>query len=263
MKSNIWAIADLHLSLGNPAKEMQVFGPPWDNYVEKIEKNWREKIQKEDLILIAGDISWASKLEEAMVDLEWIDALPGTKLLCKGNHDHWWESSNKMQKLLPPSIHFIHRSCFTWGSVAIAGARLWDSPEEYRFNSYIEIKENPRQNKEKAVPSSEETEKMFIRELERLETSLKLIPLEAKIKIAMLHYPPIGAELHSSRASMLLEKYGIDICVFGHLHNIKKNSSLFNKKNSILYFLTSADYLNFEPLLLNKFFPSATLVAKP
>ena len=34
--------------------------------------------------------------EDAMKDLEWIDALPGQKLMIKGNHDYWWPSNAKL-----------------------------------------------------------------------------------------------------------------------------------------------------------------------
>lgn len=243
----IWAIADLHLAIGVPEKSMEVFGEPWLNYIDKIQTHWRERIAAEDLVLIPGDISWAMRLEEARADLEWIDRLPGTKLLLKGNHDFWWSSMRQMEKILPPSIHLIQNNAFQWKEVAIAGARLWDTPE-YHFAPFIQYTVNPRARAiEEKEDTSPDAEKVFLRELGRLEMSLKSMP-EASLRIAMTHYPPISATLEDSRASALLEKYHIDICVFGHLHNVKKEMPLFGKKRGIDYRLTSADYLDFVPI---------------
>ncbi|KAF3363273.1 Uncharacterized protein PHSC3_000163 [Chlamydiales bacterium STE3] len=243
---SVFALADLHLSLGNPEKKMDFFGEPWTNYTKKIEKAWQNTITDNDLVLIAGDISWATHLEDAKMDLDWIHQLPGTKVLIKGNHDYWWSSLNKIQKILPPSLHLIQNNAFHWKDLTIGGARLWDT-QEYNFDAEINFVENPRVNLKATTPSVEEKERIFERELQRLEISLKCLKADAKIKIAMTHYPPIATSLKASKTSILLEKYGIDICLFGHLHNVKKGVT-FGKRNGINYLLTSADYLNFQPL---------------
>lgn len=243
----IWAIADLHLSFGVPDKKMDVFGPQWKNYEEKIEKNWRSLITQDDLVLIAGDISWGMKLLQAVPDLEWIHRLPGTKVILRGNHDYWWDSIKKISEVLPSSIHLIQNNALFWNGYAIGGARLWDS-QEYRFGKFIDYSPNPRQQLEKEEIDDKEAEKIFVRELGRLEMSLKELDKRADKRIIMTHYPPIGSDLHASRASALLEKYHVDVCVFGHLHNIKPNEKLFGEKNGIMYFLTSCDYLNFCPI---------------
>lgn len=98
----VWAIADLHLSFGIPDKSMDVFGPQWTDHAEHVKKHWLESISAEDLVLIPGDISWAMTPEQAKADLEWIHELPGTKVLLRGNHDYWWTSVSKVQKVLPP-----------------------------------------------------------------------------------------------------------------------------------------------------------------
>jgi len=248
----IWALSDLHLSFSVPEKSMEVFGPAWKNYTEKVEHFWKLKVAKEDLILIAGDISWAMRPEEALIDLEWIHALPGTKVIIKGNHDFWWPSATKLAKILPPSIHFIQNNAFHWNEVAIGGSRLWDS-SEYRFDSLISFQENPRAKKkseEELQRAQKEEEKIFMRELERLKLSLSCLNPKAPIKIAMTHYPPIGNDLLPSLASQILEQYGVQICVFGHLHSVKKEKPLFGKARDVHYFLTSCDYLDFSPLCI-------------
>src|SRR3989338_5022393 len=113
----IWALSDLHLPFGAPSKTMEAFGPAWKNYTHKIATHWNRLVQREDLVLIPGDISWAMRLEDALIDLSWIDALPGTKLILKGNHDYWWSSAGKMAKVMPPSVHFLQNTVFNWGDV--------------------------------------------------------------------------------------------------------------------------------------------------
>lgn len=244
----VWAIADLHLSFGVPDKAMDAFGPQWTDHHANIKAHWLKLIAPEDLVLIAGDISWAMTPEQAKPDLDWIDQLPGTKVLIRGNHDYWWTSLSKVQKVLPASLHLIQNNAFYWKEIGIAGARLWDTPE-YAFGEWIDYRENPRARKlSTEIVSPEETDRIFERELTRLETSLKAIDKRANTRIVMTHYPPIGAHLEDSRTSKLLDKYQVDICVFGHLHNLRQPLSLFGKKNKTSYFLTSCDYLNFVPL---------------
>ncbi len=245
----IWAIADLHLACGVPGKNMNVFGPLWDNYMDKIQAAWQSLIAPDDLVLIAGDISWAMTLEEAALDLAWIDALPGTKVILKGNHDFWWASSAKMAQIMPSSVHFIHNSVYNWHDISIGGTRLWDT-EEYAFGQYIHFQDNPKKNDSARVDQTN-NEKIFNRELERLRLSLKQLSPAASLRIAMVHYPPISADLRPSKVSAILEEFKIDICVFGHLHNLKLNQKLFGEIRGVKYILTACDYLNFKPICIH------------
>lgn len=244
---SIWALSDLHLSFSNPSKDMAFFGPAWSDYQEKIKRRWEETVSPEDLVLLPGDITWAMTLEEAKIDLAWIDRLPGIKLLLKGNHDYWWASSAKMKEALPSSIHFIHNNVFDWKGVSIGGSRLWDT-EEYRFDSFIEFRENPKERK--SVPDPEADQKLFQKELERLKLSLKMLKPDAALKIALTHYPPIGADLAPSSASALLEAFQVDVCVFGHLHSIRQGSLPFGSARGVRYVFASCDYVDFKPILI-------------
>lgn len=242
----IWAIADFHLSFGVPNKLMDVFGEKWKDHAAKIESAWRELISPDDLVLIPGDISWGMHLEEALPDLLWIDKLPGTKVMIKGNHDYWWGSLSKVKSILPPSCHLIQNDSFKWKDVAIAGARMWDT-REFGFNGIIDITTTASSKPLTVEDHSQESQKVFLRELGRLEMSLKAME-KAQLRIVMTHYPPISADLKDSEVSRLLEKYGVNICVFGHLHNVKQGIPLFGEHNGIRYHLTACDYLNFIPL---------------
>jgi len=236
---DVWAIADLHLAFGVPEKTMEVFGNQWIRYAEKIEANWRKVVQPSDLVLVAGDISWALNIEDAGIDLAWIDQLPGTKVLIKGNHDYWWSSLGKVKKILPASIQIIQNNSIQFQDVSIGGTRLWDT-DEYNFDAFA----GGSSVKEKQADS----QKIFNRELERLELSLKELNKNVSCRIAMTHYPPVSADLQPSKTTALLEKYNVQICVFGHLHNMRKETLPFGKKGNISYYLTSCDYLDFSPL---------------
>ena len=246
----IWALADLHLSFGVPNKEMGVFGPNWENHPQKIEREWRSRIADDDLVLIAGDISWALKLEDALIDLQWIANLPGIKVLSKGNHDLWWSSMGKMRPLLPPRMHLIHKNAFTHNGVTIGGTRLWDHLDN-TFGNYIVIRKPPSHvHVHEKVEDPTHDEKIYKNELERLHTSLRALDPRAKRRIAMLHYPPTGPHHNPTEVTDILESYKIDTCVYGHIHNLVPDAPVNFTLNGIRYFCTACDFLHFTPISL-------------
>lgn len=248
---SIWAIGDLHLAQGTPNKAMSLLLPSWHEYQERIKEAWDTTVKEGDIVLLPGDISWAMRLEEALPDIDFLAKRPGIKVLIRGNHDYWWDTASKVRKALPKDMYIIHNDSVTIGSIAIAGARLWES-SEYSFSSIIDFKENLKA-KQKELNSDEENEKIFRRELLRLESSLQLLPKNAPIKIAMTHFPPIGLDLAPSQTSSLLESYGVQYCIFGHLHSLKPSlKELFGMARGVEYILTSADWLNFAPKLVKK-----------
>lgn len=241
----IFALADLHLSLSCPGKDMNVFGPLWDNYHEKIKNQWQSVVSDQDLVLIPGDISWAMKLDEALVDLAFIDKLNGTKVLIRGNHDYWWPSLAKLQKLPFKTLKFIHNNALLINGVGLCGTRLWDS-HEFNFQDYIQFKDNPRAKEKVAV----DREKIFDSELKRLELSVSQLSQEAKIKIALVHYPPLGKDLKQTKASKIFEDAGISHVCFGHLHNLNKSLNPYGTARGVSYHFVAADAVNFTPQLM-------------
>jgi predicted phosphohydrolase len=243
----IFAIADLHLAISIPEKTMEVFGGNWLRYQELIQENWPKVVSQEDIVLIAGDISWAMHWEEALIDLQWLDKLPGKKVLLKGNHDYWWPSKKKLETGLPPSFTFIHDKPLLINNIAIAGARLWDDPDcdcsdffNYVPSEYVKEKER----------DLELDAKILQKELYRLEQNLAQMDGSAEVRICMTHYPPISSKLYPSRASELIERYKIDYCVFGHLHNIEPKRSVFGSHRGTEYIFVAGDYLGFTPKLI-------------
>jgi len=245
----IWAIGDLHLSFGVPNKGMDLFGAHWKEHAAKTEENWRKLITDDDLVLIPGDISWAMHPSEVAPDLQWIHSLPGSKMMIRGNHDYWWTSLTKVEGMMPPSIKVIQNNVQVWKDVVVGGCRLWDTPE-YNFKDCIVYQNNPKANLTEHPKDPAETERLFQRELARLEMSLQCFKkFPGKKRLVMTHYPPIGLSLATSSTSSILEKYEVDACVFGHLHNVRQDMEpLFGEKNGVRYLLTSCDYLNFCPI---------------
>lgn len=226
----IYAISDLHLST-NCDKPMDVFGGNWEAYTEKIIQNWKSKVKEDDLVLIAGDISWAMKLEDAIADLEWIDVLPGKKIIIKGNHEFWWKSISAVREVLPKSIMAIQNDSLKIGDFIICGTRGWSVPEE---------------NKD----FSPEDEKIYKREVERLKLTLKsakVLQTNNEKIICMMHFPPFDGNGNDSEFISLFEEYGVSVVVFGHLHGYT-NCKLKQIKNNITYYFTSCDHINNDPV---------------
>lgn len=243
---NIFAIADLHLCISTPEKTMAELSPIWNDYVNRIEIAWREVVKEDDLVLIAGDITWAKNLEKAMIDLAWIDSLPGTKILLEGNHDYWWPSNAKLKALPFKSLHFLAGNAINFGDSTFGGSRLWDGP--FSCDSIVEFKENPKARL--TTPQDPlEKQKIWEREMGRLRRSLEQLSPTAKHRFCLTHYPPLPPDLQSTEATAIMEEFKIQICIFGHIHSLKQGK-FFGKKNGIDYILTSADYVQFVPQLI-------------
>ena len=223
----IYAISDLHLSNNNP-KPMNIFGPVWDNYLEDIEKNWK-KVTRKDVVLIPGDISWAMRFDEAKSDLDYIAGLKGTKVIIKGNHDYWWTGISNMRANMPKSIYPLQNDCIKIENVIICGSRGWTCPDEN--GNY----------------KSEEDEKIYKRELLRMELSLNAMERmreDGDRVVVMMHYPPFNNKYQKNEMSKMFEEHKVDSVVYGHLHNYDKKQKLKFEKNGIKYYLTSCDLVN-------------------
>lgn len=244
----VWSLSDLHLCISTPDKTMEVFGEPWVNYLEKIFTWWHRFIDPEDLVLIAGDISWAKNLQDAKIDLQWIHQLPGTKFLIKGNHDLWFHAISKVRQILPPSIKAIYLDAVNLPQLSIGGSRMWEDPS-IDFSHFVEMRKVEGVHIRKKPDSLREKlndKKIFQAELQRLEMSLK--QMEKTIRICMLHYPPTGPDQQETEITKLLEDYHVTHVVYGHLHNLHPAAPVNFTKNGIQYIFTAADYLRMEPI---------------
>ncbi len=235
---NIWAIGDLHLSRDpRIEKPMDIFGGSWVDHDKKLKEIWERLVSPEDLVILAGDISWALRLEEALEDLGWIDALPGTKLIVKGNHDLWWSGISKVKNACRdmPTLRFLQHDAFAFGSAVIFGTRGWTCPGSRDF-------------------SEEEDGGIYRREVMRLEMSAKeALSLGNAAEeqqgsrpclIGVMHYPPVNEKLEPSEFTAIFERMGTNAVVYGHLHgqNAFKNGPE-GPFNGIEYHLISLDRL--------------------
>lgn len=224
---------------------MKIFGPLWEDYHEKIQKNWQRIVHPDDIVLVPGDISWAMNIDDAMKDLNFIESLNGQKILIRGNHDYWWPSLSKLEKLPFKTLHFIHNSAIVMNGVGFCGSRLWDT-SEFSFSKFINFRENPKQREKQPA----DDHKIFESEIHRLEMSISKLPQDLQLKIALVHYPPIGKDLLPSRCSSIFEKAGIKHVCFGHLHNLKESINPYGSARGVTYHFCSADEVNFTPQLI-------------
>lgn len=220
----IFTIGDLHLSLGTE-KPMDIF-PGWNGYVERLEENWRKLIKEEDTVVLAGDISWAMKLEDAKKDFAFLQQLPGQKILLKGNHDYWWTTAKKMERFFEENgfdtLHLLHNNSYHIEGVSLCGTRSW----------MFDVGEA-------------QDEKVMNRELGRLRTSLQAA--ESEEKIVFLHYPPIYPNANAQQVIDVLKEYNVKKCYYGHLHGAAIRFAVQGIVDEIEYKLISADGLSFCP----------------
>lgn len=227
----LYAIGDLHLCLGAP-KPMDVFGGAWVGYMEKLRAGM-EVLTREDTLVLMGDLSWALDLSASKADFAWINAIPGRKIILKGNHDYWWSTQSKFTKFCQENgfhdLELLNNNCYFYGDFAICGTRGWFFEEE---------------------KSGQHDEKVFRRELMRLEASLKAAG--DRQKLVFLHYPPRYKGYTCQEILDLLQKYQVRRCFYGHLHGGSHKLAMEGTWDGVEYRLLSADFLNFRPYLVTK-----------
>ncbi len=221
----IYAIGDLHLP-GGADKPMNVFGDHWAGHFERISRDWRSKVDEEDVVLIPGDISWAMQVQDALPDLMAIGQLPGIKLLLRGNHDYWWCGITRLREMLPQGMHAIQNDALRIGDTAFCGTRGWTLP---------------------GSGTTEEDEKIYRRELQRMEMSLdRAMAMKASRLVVMCHYPPLGEGGAETPLSQLLGRYPVDDVVYGHLHGPSLRGAVNGVYGGIRYHCVSCDGLQFQ-----------------
>ena len=228
---SVYAIADLHLSFG-VNKPMDIFFG-WDNYVQKLETNWKKLVSEEDTVIIPGDISWGINYAEALPDLKWIDAMPGKKILLKGNHDLWWDTMGKNMRLKEENelntIEFLFNNSFAVENIAVCGTRSWFFDAEKSADK-----------------------KVLLREVGRLQRSIDAAVESGKEPVVFLHYPPLSLLEECEEIIECLVQNGIKRCYYGHMHGKAAIAAFNGEKYGIRFKLISADTLGFVPYLIEK-----------
>ena len=229
---SIYTIGDLHLSFSQN-KSMNIFGDNWNGHADKIRKNWMEKVNKEDFVVLPGDFSWAMYLKDTYKDFEYLEKLPGNKILLKGNHDYWWSGLSKMNEYLKENnfnnINFLYNNSYLVENTIIAGTRGWN------------------------LTDSEDNEKMLNRECIRLKLSLEdginKFGRDKEI-IVFMHYPPISkagiSNGYTQKYISIMKEYGVKKCYYGHLHGTSHSEAIEGNVDGIEFYLVSSDYLDFD-----------------
>jgi len=225
---NVYAISDLHMS-GNSDKSMNVFGANWENHMSKIIESWNSLVTDDDAVIIAGDISWAMRLEDGVEDLKILTSLKGKKIFCRGNHDYWWNGITRLRALSPDeSFIFLQNDCVKIKNVIFAGTRGWSCPGSADF--------------------TEQDRKIYEREAVRFSLafdSAKKIKSEGDILIAVMHYPPFSLKKEPTLFTELFKSNGVNKVVFGHIHG-SIYFPFYTEMDGIEYYLTSCDKMDFK-----------------
>ena len=225
---SLFAIGDLHLAIGEPDKTMEAFGGRWIGYVDKIRRGF-DLLHEDDTCVICGDFCWAMSLAEALPDFQFLNSLPGKKLMVKGNHDSWWTTAAKMNAFFAQNgldtISLLHNNSAEWENLALCGTRGWFYEED---------------------AAGTHTGKMLAREALRLEASLKAA--EGKPIYCFLHYPPIYQGYQCPEMLELLDKYEVERCYYGHLHGYTHRRAFEGMRGKTEYALIAADYVAFQPV---------------
>mgnify|MGYP000168816087 FL=1 len=223
----LYVLGDTHLSLG-ASKPMDVF-PGWNGYVERLERNWRKLIKPEDTIVLAGDISWAMRLNDTRRDFAFLQELPGQKLIMKGNHDYWWTTANKMNAYLKAegfdTLHILHNNHYAFQQYGICGTRGWVS-----------------------INGETADAKVLAREVQRLEVSIQSALKEQLTPIVFLHYPPIYGNSYNYEILEVLHRYAITECYYGHIHGKAHQYAFEGVYEETKMHLISGDYIQFKPV---------------
>ncbi len=225
---SLWVIGDLHLCYSDPSKTMTVFSG-WENYQERIEHNWNETVKDDDTVVLAGDISWGMNIKQALPDFQHINNLRGKKIILKGNHDYWWSTMNKMENFLAAenlsTISILHNNFYKYENYGICGTRGWVS-----------------------INGESQDEKILMREVQRLETSISLAEAEGLEPIVFMHYPPIFAGSFNYDILQVLYRHNVKSCYYGHIHGRSAHElCIKNTYDGIDFHLISGDYLSFIP----------------
>lgn len=220
----VWAISDLHLPANQ--KPMDIFGPHWSNHFERIREDWLSRVSQDDIVLLPGDLTWAMHLEEAQEDLARIAALPGQKLLLRGNHDYWWSSIGRVRRMLPEGTYALQNDSMLLGDMLFAGSRGWTIPGDPDCDS--------------------DDARIYRRERQRLEMSLKSARAKSEDAplIVMMHYPPMSETQEGF--SDLLAQYGAQDVVYGHLHGAGLAGAIEGEIGGVRYHQVSCDGLDFR-----------------
>ncbi|HLY26788.1 MAG TPA: metallophosphoesterase [Aggregatilineales bacterium] len=232
MQTRFWAIGDTHLSLAKP-KDMSRFSERWLDHIDRLAREWKREIAPNDVVLLAGDVSWAQSVNKVLPDLGWLRTLPGRKVLLRGNHDHWWKDVERVRKIVEPmGFYALEGDYLEFDGVLLCGAMGHIAPEDPFY------KADPRKDR-------------YNRELKRLELALRKATEKREADqplLLIMHYPPFTSEGKPTAYVDLITRYQPTVCVYGHLHrDAEWEVACKGEYEGVLYILAASDYLQMIP----------------
>lgn len=234
---SLFVISDLHLSLSNPEKSMDIFGG-WKDYIDILKYNWQNTISPTDTVVIPGDITWATRLDDSLEDFKFLDNLNGFKILGKGNHDYFWTTQRKVTNFFEKNnlntLHLLYNNFYRYQNYGICGTRGWIDIDGESINKAGNLVNN---------------DKIMAREVQRLEVSISLAEADGLTPIVFLHYPPIFADRYNYDILEVLYNHNVKDCYYGHLHGKKNHNYAINgERDGINFHLISGDFVQFQPV---------------
>lgn len=231
---NIWGISDLHLSFAR-ADRRERYAGRWRDHAAKIERNWIDVVQPADLILLPGDVSMARNHRDLQADLEWLDRLPGTKILSRGNHDRWWNDLDSIRRLLRRSECAVDQSAVATHGVVVCGAMGGPVPRD----------DVTPPDPGAVVPQFQSFERA-------LDAAARLLQQEPKPLYVLCHYPPFDARGRPAPWVECFEKASVSACLYGHIHT-EGQWPLFvqGRVRGVRYYCVAADAIGFRPFRIN------------
>ncbi len=236
---SLFTIADLHLS-SDGSKSMEIFGARWTDYMQKLARNWKAVVTDDDTVIVPGDISWGLKPEDAVADLLFLDALPGKKLIGKGNHDFWWPTATKLEQLMKQNgittIQMLYNNAYLVEDCILCGTRGWFVEEAQQH-----------------TVGTVDYARIVNREVIRLRLSLDAAQALQKKHgqdlpiLVFLHFPPVWNGFICREIVDVLHEYDIKTCYFGHIHGASHTTHC-SSFEGIDMVLVAADALQFSPM---------------
>ena len=245
---SLYAIGDLHLHFQTELKaKLQRKDRVWKNHEERFRRNCEEMIRPEDTVVLLGDHSFGKNLSECEADFAYIMALPGRKILLRGNHDMFWDAkkTSTLNRQFEGKLCFLQDNFYAYEDCALVGTKghCFEGP------FYLDRRGRVIGWDEKNEAHSRQ---LVAREAERLRTSFEAARAEGYRRfIVFLHYPPTDILEDDSPFTRMAEEYGAEQLVYAHSHGESRfYDSIHGEKNGVFYRLASGDYLNWKPVRL-------------
>ena len=245
---SLFAIGDLHLHYQSVLKaQNQLRDPVWRNHETVFRRHCEALVRPEDPLVLAGDHSWGKVLSACEEDLRYIAALPGRKILTRGNHDMFWDAKKTaaLNERFRPELTFLQDGYQTYRDLALVATKGFCFEGPFYLDRLGRI-----------VGWDEEAEahakKLVARELGRLRASFEAAKSDGYRRfILFLHYPPTNILEKRSGFTDIAEEFGAEQVIYAHCHGERRfHDSIEGTFRGREYHLVSGDFLRWVPKMI-------------